>query len=77
MGFPIARPFEAEDLGPLGEAIQDGMGHGIIMEHLVPLADDAVGGDHRGLPLVMPGRDYMEDQMTHGLAQGHITDLVD
>ncbi len=37
MGFPIAGPLQVEDLGPLGEAIDDGVGHGLVGEDLVPL----------------------------------------
>jgi hypothetical protein len=35
-----------EDLGPLGEPVQDGVGHGVIGEDLIPLAEGAVRGDY-------------------------------
>jgi len=36
VGFPIAGPLQVEDLGPLGEPVQDGVGHGVIGEDLIP-----------------------------------------
>jgi hypothetical protein len=42
MRFPIARPLQVEDLGPLGRAVEDRVGHGVVGEDLVPLAEDPV-----------------------------------
>jgi hypothetical protein len=71
VGFPIAFPSQVEDLGPLGEPIEDGVGHGVIGEDLVPLAEDPVRGDHRRLVSVVPHREDLEEQVNLGLVDSY------
>ena len=77
VGFPIARPLQVEHLGPLGEPVQDGVGHGVVGEDLVPLPERPVRGDHRRLPPVMADGDHLEHQVALRLAETDVADFVD
>jgi len=76
VGLSIARPFQVEHLSPLGQPVQDGVGHGVIGEDLVPLPERAIRGDHGRLLPVMPDGDDLEHQVALRLAQADVADLV-
>ena len=46
MGIPIAWSLHMEHFGSLGEAVQDGMGDGVVMKDLVPFSEEPIGGDN-------------------------------
>ena len=63
MGFAIAFSLQVKDLGSFGEAVNDGVSHGVIMKSLVPFSEGLVGGDGGGAPgLIALGED-LEDQV--------------
>lgn len=77
VGFPIARPLEVEDLRPLGQPVEDRVGHGIVVEDLVPLAEDPIRCDHRRPAPIVPGGDDLEEQVPLGLPEGHVAHLIE
>jgi hypothetical protein len=77
VGFPIAGPLQLEDLGPLGEPVEDRMGHGVIREDLIPFPERPIRRDHRRLPPVMADRDHLETEVALRLAEADVADLVE
>jgi len=76
VGFPIAGPFQMEDLGPFSQPVQDSVGHGVIGEDLIPFPERPVRGDHRRLAAVMAGGDHLEHEVALRLAQAHVPNFV-
>ena len=66
-----------EDLGSLGEPVEDGVGHGIVGEDLVPLPEHPVGRDDRRLLPVVAVREHLEEQVALRLAERGVPDLID
>ncbi len=52
---PEALALDVERGGVVQQAIEDGGGHDLIAEHLVPVGKALVGGEYRGGPLVAAG----------------------
>ena len=76
VGPPIAGPLQVEDLSPLGQPVQDGVGHRVVREDLVPFPEHPVGRDDgRPLPVVADG-EHLEEQVAFGLAKRRVPDLV-
>ena len=46
MGIPIAWSLHVEHLGSLGEAVQDGVGDGVVVKDLVPFSKRPIGSDN-------------------------------
>jgi hypothetical protein len=59
-----------EDVGVLGESIEQGGRQLVVAEDAVPLTEGEVGSDDRGGALV-PGGEDVEEQLTTGLLEGH------
>ena len=65
-----------EDVGVLGEAIEEGGGELVVAEDAVPLAEGEVGRDDGGGALVTGGED-VEEQFAAGLLEGDEAELVE
>ncbi len=71
------RAVKGEEASALEDAIDDGQGQVIVMEHAAPGGDGLVGGeDHRAPPLVAVV-DYVEEHVGGIRAIGEVADLVD
>jgi len=76
VGFAIADPLEVEDLRPLSQSVEDRVGDGIVVEDLVPLAEDPVRRDHRRPAPVVPGGDDLEEQVALGLPEADVAHFI-
>ena len=64
-----------DDVGLVGEAVDDRLGQARVREHFRPLAERQVGGDDQRAALVALG-EHLEDQLRGALGQGEIPELV-
>ena len=60
----------------MDEAVNGGECHGGIGEHLSPLAEGLVGGDHQGATLVACA-DEFEENRGFGLILGDVSEVVE
>jgi hypothetical protein len=60
-----------DDVGLVGDAVDDGLGEARVGEDLCPLAEGEVGGDDQRAALVALGDD-LEDELGGALGEGEI-----
>src|SRR5882672_1871782 len=65
-----------DDVAVMGQAIEHGGGHLGVTEHLRPIGEGEVCGDQQGCVFVELA-DQMEQQLSAGLAEREIAELVD
>jgi hypothetical protein len=65
-----------DDVGSVGDAVDDGLREASVGEHLRPLPEWEVGGDDQAGALVALGDD-LEDELGGALGQGEIPELVE
>src|SRR4051794_6597333 len=65
-----------DDVGLVGDAVDDGLGETGVGEDLGPFAEGQVGGDDQAAAFVAFGDD-LEDELGSALGQGQVAQLVD
>jgi FRG domain len=65
-----------DDVGAVGEPVDDGFGQPPVGEHLGPLAEGQVGCADEARPLVALG-DHLEDELGGALGQGQVAKLIE
>ena len=65
-----------DDVGAVGEAVDDGLGQPGVGEDLGPLAERQVGGDDQRAAFVALGED-LEDELGGAVGQREVAELVE
>jgi len=65
-----------DDVGAVGEAVDDGLGEAGVAEDLGPLAERQVGRDDQAAAFVALGED-LEDELGGAVGQGEVAEFVD
>jgi hypothetical protein len=65
-----------DDVGLVGEAVDDGLGESGVGEDLGPFAEGQVGGDDQAAAFVAFGED-LEDEFGGALGQREVAELVE
>ena len=73
---PIAFTIHGQDVGMMGQPVQQGPGQLFAAEHLWPLGEVQISGHDERLALVTLGH-YLEEELGSFLREWHIADLVD
>jgi len=65
-----------DDVGSVGEAVDDGFGEPRVGEDFRPFAEGEVGGDDQGAAFVAFGED-LEDELGGAVGEGEVAELVE
>ena len=76
MAKPPALRSGLDDVGPVGDPIDDGLGQARVGKHLSPLAKGQVAGHDQRPALVALG-DHLEHQLGGPLGKGQISKLIE
>ena len=78
LGFfeSVALTLDGEQFGAMDEAVDEGDDAGGVGEHVVPFAEDLVGGQDDGTLQVSAGDD-LEQQVGVAVVIGEVADLVE